>query len=172
MENDFNFNYKKLSEEITPKNNQESKLFHIDLNEKAKKRLIIICLLCSCFMTIEFIGGILANSIAIMTDAGHLLSDLAGFIISVIALNYSKQAPNKHFSYGYYRAEIVGAVASVFIIWILTFSLLIESVSRIFDIHHKVDGGIMLITSTIGLVFNLIMVWILHSSVRHIGYIT
>lgn len=145
---------------------EESNIIHLDINEKAKKRLLVISLVCSCFMIIEFIGGLFANSIAIMTDAGHLLSDLAGFIISVIALSYSKVPANKKFSYGYHRAEIVGAITSVFIIWILTFLLLIESLSRLVDSHHKIDGGIMLITSAIGLIFNLIMVSILHSSVN------
>jgi zinc transporter 2 len=164
MENEYK--YKKISEEVKPGGGQEGETIKLDLNANAKKRLIVICLLCSIFMIIEFIGGVWANSIAIMTDAGHLLSDLAGFIISVIALSYSKVAANKSFSFGYFRAEIVGAIASVFIIWILTFLLLIESLARVFDTHHKVDGEIMLITSSIGLVFNLIMVYILHSSVR------
>jgi len=161
-----NFKYKKISEEVTPGNVQEGETIKLDLNAKAKKRLIIICLVCSVFMIIEFIGGIWANSIAIMTDAGHLLSDLAGFVISVVALSYSKVAATKNFSFGFFRAEIVGAIASVFIIWILTFLLLVESLARMFDSHHKVNGEIMLITSSIGLVFNLIMVYILHSSVR------
>ena len=164
MDNDHK--YKKLPEEVRPERGEKGELIKLDLNAKAKKRLISICLICSVFMVIEFIGGLYANSIAIMTDAGHLLSDLAGFIISVIALSYSKVAANKNFSFGYFRAEIVGAITSVFIIWILTFLLLVESLSRILDSHHKVEGGIMLITSSIGLVFNLIMVSILHSSVR------
>ena len=164
MDNDHK--YKKLPEEVRPERGEKGELIKLDLNAKAKRRLISICLICSVFMVIEFIGGLYANSIAIMTDAGHLLSDLAGFIISVIALSYSKVAANKNFSFGYFRAEIVGAITSVFIIWILTFLLLVESLSRILDSHHKVEGGIMLITSSIGLVFNLIMVSILHSSVR------
>jgi zinc transporter 2 len=157
--------YKQLRESKFNTSQADSMEKSFDINEKAKKKLIIVCLVCTCFMIIEFIGGLLANSIAIMTDAGHLLSDLAGFIISVVALSYSKVKANKTFSYGFHRSEIVGAVLSVFIIWILTCLLLVESITRIFDSHHKIQGGIMLVTSAIGLVFNLIMVAILHSSV-------
>ena len=137
-----------------------------DNSNKAKRKLVIICLTCLIFMCIELIGGILANSLAIMTDAAHLLSDLAGFIISIISLQYAKQAANNIYTFGYYRAEIVGAFLSVIIIWILTIILLCESIERFFDSHHEIDGEIMLITASIGLVFNLIMVYILHSDVN------
>jgi len=136
-----------------------------DMSEKAKKKLIVVCLVCSCFMIIEFIGGLLANSVAIMTDAAHLLSDLGGFVISIFAIYLSKFPADKTFTYGYHRAEIVGAFLSVFLIWILTILLLSESIQRLFSNHHIINGGIMLATSTIGLVFNCIMAYILHSSV-------
>ncbi len=77
-------------------------------------------------------------------------SQLAGFIISVLALSYSKLSANKNFSYGYLRAEIVGALTSIFIIWILNLLLLIESITHMIDSHHKVDKNIMFITSIIG----------------------
>jgi zinc transporter 2 len=136
-----------------------------DMNEEAKKKLLIVCCVCSCFMIIEFIGGLLANSLAIMTDAAHLLSDLAGFVISIFAIYISSFPKNKNYTYGYHRAEIVGALVSVFTIWVLTATLFMESISRIIENHHKVDGLVMLITSSVGLVFNLIMVYILHSKV-------
>lgn len=50
------------------------------------KRLIIVSALCITFMVIEVIGGILANSMAIMTDAAHLLSDFSGFLISIFSI--------------------------------------------------------------------------------------
>ena len=139
-----------------------------DTNDFAKNKLIIVCLTCFIFMAIEFVGGIWASSLAIMTDAAHLLSDLAGFVISIFALEYAKKSPNNIFTFGYYRAEIVGAFFSIMIIWILTIILLCESIQRLFDIHHQIDGKIMLITASIGLIFNLIMVYILHSDVKRI----
>ena len=137
-----------------------------DSNSRAKKKLVFVCLICFIFMGIEFVGGVWAHSLAIMTDAAHLLSDLAGFVISIIALQYAKQAANNSYTFGYYRAEIVGAFLSIMIIWILTILLLCESIGRVFDVHHQIDGKIMLITASIGLVFNLIMVYILHSDVN------
>jgi zinc transporter 2 len=150
----------------SPNNQEREKQTTNDLmSDKAKKKLILVCLVCSCFMIIEFIGGLLANSVAIMTDAAHLLSDLAGFVISIFAIYISKFPADKFFTYGYYRAEIIGAVMSVFIIWVLTILLLTESISRLFSSEHIINGSIMLVTSSIGLIFNIIMAWILHSTV-------
>jgi cation diffusion facilitator family transporter len=171
--NENNDTYKLLRDDMnshlnaTNKNVQAPKFN--DMNEKAKRKLILVCCVCSLFMLIEFIGGLLANSLAIMTDAAHLLSDLGGFIISIFAIYISKFPPTNKFTYGFHRAEIVGAIASVFLIWILTTLLLIESLSRIIqslvsDIHHNVNGGFMLLTSSVGLVFNMIMAYILHYS--------
>jgi zinc transporter 2 len=153
MENQYN--YKKIKEEGNK----------VDMGDKAKKKLIIVCFVCSVFMLIEFVGGLMANSVAIMTDAAHLLSDLGGFVISIFAIYIGKFPADKNFTYGYHRAEIIGAIGSVFLIWILTVLLLQESIQRIFSTGHEINGGIMLATSTIGLVFNMIMVYILHSSV-------
>jgi zinc transporter 2 len=138
----------------------------LDKSEKANKKLIIVCIMCSVFMAIEFIGGLMANSIAIMTDAAHLLSDLLSFIISIVALYYAKFPADKKFTYGYHRSEVLGALISITIVWILTVLLLSESIQKLYESHHPVKGDVMLITSTIGLVFNMIMAYVLHSSVK------
>ena len=122
----------------------------------------MVIIVCSLFMIIEFLGGLISNSIAIMSDAAHLLSDLLGFIISLKAVSLSTRRKNENFTFGYYRAEVVGAMLSIFIIWILTITLLYESMHRLFISHNDVDGRIMLITSTIGLLFNMVMIYILH----------
>lgn len=142
-----------------------------DMNEHVKKKLLMVCAICFLFMVIEVIGGYLANSLAIMADAAHLLSDLAGFIISILAIYFAKLPANNKLTFGYHRAEIIGALLSVFLIWMLTIILLFEALARLIDSHHTIDGLLMVISSTIGLIFNSIMAYILHSGVR-IGSVT
>jgi Co/Zn/Cd efflux system component len=55
-----------------------------------------------------------------MTDAAHLLSDVAGFMISIVAIWFGRMNPTDRLSFGYARAEVIGAVLSVFLIWALT----------------------------------------------------
>ena len=124
--------------------------------DNAIHKLIWVCVICTIFMTIEIIGGYLANSIAIMSDAAHLLSDLLGFLISIISIYISRKVAKNNMSYGYHRAEIIGALVSIVLIWALTLWLLYEATLRII-IPPQVDGFIMIIISIIGFSFNVIM---------------
>jgi zinc transporter 2 len=130
-------------------------IYKLQQNEAIKK-LTWVCVICTFFMIIEIIGGYLANSIAIMSDAAHLLSDLLGFIISIISIYISRKVAKNNMSYGYHRAEIIGALVSIVLIWALTIWLLYEATLRII-VTPQVDGLIMIIVAIIGFSFNVIM---------------
>lgn len=91
-----------------------------------------------------------------MTDAAHLLSDLAGFLISMFALFIATRPANKSLTYGYHRAEVIGALASILIIWILTVWLISEAINRIFH-PREIVGVLMMVVASLGLLFNFIM---------------
>ena len=125
-------------------------------NKVAMFKLKIISSVCCTFMIIEFIFGYLAGSLAIMSDATHLLSDLAGFLISLFSLIVALKPANKDFTFGYHRFEVLGALASVLIIWALTIWLLIAAVYRIKH-PNPIVGLIMVCIAAGSLVFNIIM---------------
>jgi zinc transporter 2 len=125
-------------------------------SEATLNKLKLVCVICLIFMILEVIGGYLANSIAIMSDAAHLLSDFLGFIISIVSIYISRKRANHKMSFGYHRAEVVGALVSVCLIWGLTIWLLFEASSRLVS-RDPVDGFIMLITAVIGFAFNIVM---------------
>ena len=129
---------------------------HSRTQDNALRKLIYVSLICLFFMCIEIIGGYLANSIAIMSDAAHLLSDFLGFIISILSIYISKKTATSEMSFGFHRAEIIGALVSVTLIWGLTIWLLYEATLRILA-PPEVDGFIMLLVAVIGFLFNLIM---------------
>ena len=127
------------------------------------KKLINVSLMCLIFMFVEFFGGIFAGSLAIMTDAAHLLSDGSGFLISICAIWVSKKSKKTPtFTYGYARAEILGAFASIALIWFLTLWLLFEAVERVLH-PEEVNGKVMVITASFGLLINIVMAKVLHS---------
>ena len=130
--------------------------FYKKQQDEAIKKLAWVCVICTIFMIIEIIGGYLANSIAIMSDAAHLLSDLLGFLISIISIYISRRVAKNNMSYGYHRAEIIGALVSIVLIWALTIWLLYEATLRIIR-TPQVDGIIMIIIAIIGFSFNVIM---------------
>ena len=162
-------------EKMQPYSSSEDESSHVEKNatlfkkqqDNAIRKLIWVCVICTIFMIIEIIGGYLANSIAIMSDAAHLLSDLLGFLISIISIYISRKVAKHNMSYGYHRAEIIGALVSIVLIWALTLWLLYEATLRII-IPPKVDGFIMIIISIIGFSFNVIMgIVLVKSGVAH-----
>ena len=76
-------------------------------------------------------AGVISNSIAIISDAIHLISDLVGFLFSFLFLYLSKWPPNQKMTFGYHRMELLGAISNIFIIWILIFFVVYESTNRI-----------------------------------------
>ena len=146
---------------------EKNLLIYKKQQDEAIRKLSWVCVICTIFMIIEVIGGYLANSIAIMSDAAHLLSDLLGFLISIISIFISRKVAKNDMSYGYHRAEIIGALVSIVLIWALTIWLLYEATLRIIK-PPQVDGLIMIIIAIIGFSFNVIMGIVLaKSGVQH-----
>lgn len=108
-------------------------------------------------MLMEIIGGYISNSIAIMSDAAHLLSDLLGFFVSVFALKLAQKGVDKHYTFGYHRAEVLGALASISIIWVLTAWLLIEAFIRFITPPTDFNPKVMMMTAFLGIIVNIIM---------------
>ena len=125
-------------------------------NQVAMFKLRIISIVCCSFMIIEFICGYLAGSLAIMSDATHLLSDLAGFLISLFSLIVAMKPADRNFTFGYHRFEVLGALASILIIWGLTVWLLMAAIWRIKH-PNPIVGFLMVCIAAGGLLFNIIM---------------
>lgn len=136
---------------------------------KARKKLIIASILCLFFMVAEIIGGYLSNSLAIATDAAHLLTDFASFMISLFAIWIAGRPSTQRMSFGWYRAEVIGALASVVMIWFITAILVWLAIQRVINGEYDVDAKIMLITSALAILVNLIMGFQLQHSHSHGG---
>ncbi|CEM07003.1 unnamed protein product [Vitrella brassicaformis CCMP3155] len=138
-------------------------------NAAVARKLILASVICLIFMIVEIVGGFLAHSLALMSDASHILSDLASNLIGLFAIWLASQKGSTTMSFGYHRAEILGALGSVFIIWGVTAWLLYEAVDRV--VHPAVvDGQIMSITALIGVAVNLILTQVLQTHSHGIGH--
>ncbi|XP_045792813.1 metal tolerance protein 1 isoform X1 [Trifolium pratense] len=121
------------------------------------RKLLVAVILCVIFMTVELVGGIKANSLAILTDAAHLLSDVAAFAISLFSLWAAGWEATPRQSYGFYRIEILGALVSIQLIWLLTGIIVYQAIDRLITGSQEVDGFLMFIVAAFGLVVNIIM---------------
>ncbi|KAM3933965.1 proton-coupled zinc antiporter SLC30A2 [Leptodactylus fuscus] len=131
---------------------------------KARRKLYVASVVCLLFMIGEVIGGYIAHSLAIMTDAAHLLTDFASMMISLFALWVSSRPATKTMNFGWHRAEILGALLSVLSIWVVTGVLVYLAVERIISGNYEIEGDVMLITSGAAVAVNIIMGLILHQT--------
>ncbi|CAN1309556.1 Metal tolerance protein 1 [Linum perenne] len=125
------------------------------------RKLLMAVGFCVLFMAVEVVGGIKANSLAILTDAAHLLSDVAAFAISLFSLWAASWEANPRQSYGFFRIEILGALVSMQIIWLLTGIIVYEAIVRLIYNTGEVDGFLMFLVAAFGLVVNVIMAFLL-----------
>nr|AAK91871.2 putative vacuolar metal-ion transport protein MTP1t2 [Noccaea goesingensis] len=121
------------------------------------RKLCIAVVLCLVFMSVEVVGGVKANSLAIMTDAAHLLSDVAAFAISLFSLWAAGWEATPRHTYGFFRIEILGALVSIQLIWLLTGILVYEAIIRLLTETSEVNGFLMFAVATFGLLVNIIM---------------
>lgn len=114
-------------------------------------------------MIIEIVGGLKANSLAVLTDAAHLLSDIAGFSISLFTVWASGWEATSQQSFGFHRLEVLGAFLSVELIWLISGTLIYAAADRMLHKKDAVNGKLMFVVATFGCVINLIMVlWLGH----------
>ena len=123
---------------------------------KAFRKLGVVVVICFLFMIVEIAGGVLSNSLAILTDAAHMLSDVGGFIISMVSIWIGQKNPSKNLTWGYHRAEVLGAMMSVLIIWVMVVWLCLEATERVINHNDiKIDAPFMLGTAFISLACNI-----------------
>ena len=126
-----------------------------------KKALFIGFIITSGFMLIEAIGGFLTNSLALLSDAGHMLSDSVSLGIGVLAFMLSEKVADYSRTYGYKRVEILAAVFNGVTLLIISLFIFIEAIERFTEPENVASVG-MLTIACIGLVVNIVVAWILH----------
>jgi len=130
-----------------------------NLHGKALNAALIIAFL---FMIIEAAGGIVANSLALISDALHMFTDVGALVLSLIVLKIAHLPRTPRMSYGYHRAEILGALASALSLWALCGVLIYQAILRLIS-PPEVNGPIVFVIASIGLLANLMMMRTLHS---------
>ncbi|XP_028775697.1 metal tolerance protein B isoform X2 [Neltuma alba] len=151
-----------------PFSRQEHSLVASEESSKSAKKLCGLIVFYAMVMLVEIVGGLKANSLAVISDAAHLLSDIAGFSISLFAVWASGWEATPHQSFGYNRLEVLGALLSVQLIWLISGFLIYEALGRLLYRKARVNGMLMLSIAAFGFVLNLIMVlWLGHDHSHH-----
>jgi cobalt-zinc-cadmium efflux system protein len=125
------------------------------------RRIMIALVLTGTFMVVEVIGGVLSQSLALLADAGHMLTDTMALALAAVAFQVSKRPPDARLTYGYQRFQILAAFVNGLSLLVIVGWILFEAFSR-FMSPRDVLGETMLVVATAGLVVNIIAFTVLH----------
>jgi len=127
------------------------------------RRLRIALLLTGTLLIAEVIGGIMSNSVALLADAGHMLTDVGALSLSLFVAWFIKQPSTPQKSFGYLRWEILAAFLNGGALILISVAIIVESVMRL-RTPEPIEGGLMLVVALGGLAVNIIAAFILHGS--------
>ncbi|WP_029922337.1 cation diffusion facilitator family transporter [Nevskia soli] len=119
-----------------------------------ERRLTWALILVGVFMVVEVVGGILAHSLALIADAGHMLTDSASLVLALFALRVGRRPADETYSYGRQRYEVLAAFVNGLVLLALSVWILIESARRLFE-PQTVQGPVMLVVAGVGLLANI-----------------
>jgi cobalt-zinc-cadmium efflux system protein len=125
------------------------------------RALRLALLLTAVLFAAEVVGGILSNSLALLADAGHMLTDLGALALSLFVTWFSRQSASPQKTYGYLRWEILAALINGAALLLMSGWILVEAIAR-FRAPQEIEGGLMLVVAIAGLVVNVIAALLLH----------
>ena len=133
---------------------------HSHSHSANKKTLTISLIIITAYMAVEVIGGLITNSLALLADAGHMLSDAISLFIALMAFKFSSKVADYGKTYGYKRFEILAAVINGATLILISGYIIYEAIER-FQNPTEIASGGMLIIAFIGLLVNALVAWIM-----------
>lgn len=135
----------------------------LSVTARNRRSLWVVFGLTFTYFVVEVVGGLFTNSLALLADAAHMLTDVAGLGLALFAAWMSSKPATPRRTYGYYRVEILAALANAVVLFLMAFFILFEAYRR-FREPPEVSSLPMLAVAVVGLVVNLIGIWLLHRS--------
>ena len=134
---------------------------HSHSKEVSNQNLLFIALILTLgFSGVEGAAAYFANSLALISDAGHMVTDAAALGLALLAQIISRRPPSPKHSFGFGRAEALAAFVNSIVMLALVAWIVFEAISRFYD-PHKVDGLTVTVVAGIGLVMNIVVAWVL-----------
>lgn len=131
---------------------------HVSETGKHSRALWITFALTFLYFIIEVVFGFITNSLALLADAAHMLTDVGGIGLALFATWLSQKPPTPGKTYGYYRVEILAALTNAAVLFVMSFYILAEAYQR-FQNPPEVQSVPMIVVAVIGLIINLVGVW-------------
>ena len=130
---------------------------------KNKRRLALVLALTTTYLVAEVIGGLVTHSLALLADAGHMLTDVGGLGLALLAIGFAERPATPERTYGYYRTEILAALSNAVVLIGISLYILFEAYER-FRNPPEVQSGAMLAVAAVGLLVNVGGIYLLRSA--------
>jgi len=128
-----------------------------------QRNLLIVLSITALVMIAEIIGGLLANSLALLSDAGHMLTDILALGLSIVAMRFAQKPPTASKTFGFYRLEILAAFFNGLLLLFVSFYIFYEAYHRLLH-PEEIKGLFMLVVAFIGLLANGVGIVVLRKS--------
>jgi len=135
---------------------------HAHGNLSSQTRVLIALVMTAAFMVVEVVGGVISGSLALLADAGHMLTDTMALALAAAAFHVSRRPPGGSLTYGYQRFQILAAFVNGLSLLLIVGWILYEAIERLIT-PRDVLGETMLIVAAAGLVVNIISFAVLHT---------
>lgn len=133
------------------------------IRDAGNRRLLAIALsLTATVMVVQVVGAILTGSLALLADAAHMFTDAAALVVALIATAIAARPADDRRTFGYQRAEVLGALVNGIVLIVLSLWVAFEAVQRLLTpAEAEVQGGLMLVVAIVGLLANAVSMWLL-----------
>lgn len=128
--------------------------------QRHRKRLMVVLGITGGVLAVEVVGGLLSGSLALLADAGHMFTDVAGISFALLALRFAARPATPARTFGYYRLEILAAVVNAVLLFGVSILVLVEAARRLAS-PPVIASGLMLTVGVIGLLANGVSLWVL-----------
>ena len=138
---------------------------HSYTREASRRNLAIALGLTAGYMVVELVGGIMANSLSLLADAGHMVTDAGAIGLALLAMWVAGRPASIERTFGLHRTEVLAALANALGLWLIAGLIFFEAYHRFLD-PPSVNGSLMLLVGGIGLLVNLAAAAVLHRSAK------
>lgn len=131
-----------------------------DVTKERIRKLRIVFSLIAGFIAVEVLFGMITGSLALLADAGHMVADAGGLALALFAISYTRKPPTPQRTFGFYRMEILAALANSILLILISLYILYEAYNRIIE-PREIESLPMLLVASVGLAVNILAIYLL-----------
>jgi cobalt-zinc-cadmium efflux system protein len=135
---------------------------HQTATGRHRRRLVLVLGMTLVVLVVEFVGGLLSGSLALLADAGHMLTDVCAIALALLAASFAARPATPERTFGYQRGEILAAVANAVVLLLVAVLVVVGAVRRWSD-PPELNSGLMFAVAIVGLLASALAVWLLQT---------